>query len=168
MRNAWRTTKKRVAIFVVVGIVGVVAGIAVANAATTGRTAPVAKFVGIDEIVQQCTTSTSYVTMPQMIRTFSLGGSGNDEAVVTFSGSVSLDDSGGSFDTGFIRLIIDGVQQTPGEVPFTGVNQAGARSFTFQTNPVTTGALHSARIQWRTDLGSNFCVDARSLIVLSK
>jgi hypothetical protein len=107
------------------------------------------------------------VTVPQMTRTFTLGGSVNDEAVAMFQGSFSLDASGGAFDTGFIRLTIDGVQQTPGVVPVIAPGGRGTHGFNWQTGALRPGA-HTARVQWRTDLGGNFCVDARSLIVLHK
>jgi hypothetical protein len=80
-----------------------------------------------------------------------------------FEGSLSL--SGDPSDTGFIRLAIDGVQQTPGVVPAIGAGERGTHGFNWQSAPLSPG-LHRARVQWRTDLGGTLCVDARSLIVL--
>ncbi|MEX0816579.1 MAG: hypothetical protein WD027_03990 [Gaiellales bacterium] len=91
----------------------------------------------------------------------------NDEVVVMFQGSVRLDDSGGAFDTGFVRLTIDGVQQFPGEIPLIPAGDSGSHGFNWQSSGLAPG-VHTARIQWRTDLGGNFCVDARSLIILHK
>ena len=87
--------------------------------------------------------------------------------MVTFSGSASL--GGVDFDTGFVRLMIDGQQQSPGEVPFVAVGGplGDANAFTWQTKPLRTGS-HKAQVQWRTDLGLDFCVDARSLVVLHR
>lgn len=158
--------KKRLALVAGLTLAGLVVTAAAVEAAT-GRTALITKFIGIDEIVEVCTTSTTFVNMPQMTRSFSLGGSGNDEVVAMFLGALSLDSAGGPFDTGFLRLTIDGVQQTPGEIPAIGVDDRGTHGFNWQSAPVSHGT-HTARVQWRTDLGSNFCVDARSLIVLSK
>jgi hypothetical protein len=159
--------KKRFTAYAVVVVLVLGGTIAVAHAVTTTRNAPITKFVGVDEIVEQCTNSTTFTQMPNMARNFTLGGSVNDEVVAMFTGSLSLGDDGGAFDTGFIRLTIDGFQQTPGVVPAMGVNDRGAHGFNFQTSALTPG-MHTARIQWRTDLGSTFCVDARSLIILSK
>jgi hypothetical protein len=158
-------TKKRIAVFSALALIGLVA--AVAAVAAVSRSAPISKFDGINEIVEACTTTKTFSTMPQMTRTFTLGGTVNDEVVAMFQGSLSLDSSGGAFDTGFIRLTIDGVQQSPGVVPAIGVDDRGTHGFNWQTSPLKPGS-HTARVQWRTDLGSTFCADARSLIVLHK
>jgi hypothetical protein len=157
----WKT---RLTVYAGVAVLGLATTVAVAYAAT-GHKSPITKFTGVDEVVEGCTNSTSYTNMPNMKRSFILDGSDNSEAVVMFSGSLSLGDEGGSFDTGFIRLTVDGSEQTPGEVPAIGVNDRGAHAFNFQTASLAPGT-HTARIQWRTDLGSSFCVDARSLTVL--
>jgi hypothetical protein len=158
-------TKKRVAVISVVGLIGLVA--TVAAVAAVSRSAPISKFDGVDEIVEACTTTKTFTTIPQMTRTFTLGGSVRDEAIAMFQGSLSLDTSGGTFDTGFIRLTIDGVQQSPGVVPAIGAGERGTHGFNWQTGPLSPGS-HTARVQWRTDLGGSFCADARSLIVLHK
>lgn len=51
-------------------------------------------------------------------------------------------------------------------VPLTGSDQFGS-AHGFKSTPLPPGA-HTARVQWRTDLGSEMCVDARSLIVLHR
>jgi hypothetical protein len=134
--------------------------------AVVSRSGVISKFDGVDEIVEACTNVTSFVTVPQMSRTFSIGGSASS-VVVTFSASASV--SGVDFDTGFVRLLIDGQQQSPGEVPFIAVGGpfGDANAFTWQTKSLRTGS-HTAQVQWRTDLGSEFCVDARSLVVLHR
>lgn len=138
---------------------------AAAQAAPVSRSGTIAKFDGVDEIVQACTTTTSFANVPQMSRTFTVSGAAS-AVVVTFSGSASL--SGQQFDTGFVRLTIDNVQQSPGVVPFIAADQGSdANAFTWQSRPLAVGT-HTARIQWRTDLGSSFCLDARSLVVLHR
>ena len=134
-------------------------------AAATSRSGAISKFDGVDEIVQQCTNTTVFANVPQMTRAFTISGSASS-VVVTFSGSASL--SGADFDTGFVRLTIDGVEQTPGVVPFVQVGTlTAANAFTWQSRALTVGP-HTARVQWRTDLGSSFCLDARSLVVLHR
>ena len=136
-----------------------------AQAAPVNRSGVITKFDGVDEIVEACTTVTSFVTVPQMSRTFNISGSASS-VVVTFSGSASL--SGQPFDTGFIRLTIDNAQVSPGEIPFVALDQGtGGHAFTWQSKSLAVGP-HTARIQWRTDLGSQFCLDARSLVVLHR
>jgi hypothetical protein len=157
--------RKRLAVFAALALVGLIA--VVAAIASTTRSAPISNFSGRDEIVETCTTATTFTNMPHAYRSFTLGGTVNDEVVVMFQASASLGDSEGPFDTGFVRLLIDGVQQGPGEVPLIAPGDRGTHGFNWQTASLAPGA-HLARVQWRTDLGSNFCVDARSLIVLHK
>jgi hypothetical protein len=133
--------------------------------AATSRAGAISKFDGVDEIVEACTTSTTFVNMPGMSKTFTQGGSGSDEVVALFEAAASL--SGDTFDTGFVRLQVGTTVQTPGEVPLIGANQRGTHGFNWQTAPVAAGS-RTIRVQWRTDLGSQFCVDARSLIIEHK
>ena len=131
----------------------------------TSRAGTITKFDGVDEIVQQCTTSTTFVTMPQMSKTFTQGGTGSDEVVAIFSAAASL--NGTQNDTGFVRLQVGSTTQSPGEVPLIAEGTSGEHGFTWQTAPVAAGS-RTIRVQWRTDLGSTFCVDARSLIIQHK
>jgi hypothetical protein len=140
-------------------------GVMGAQAAPTTRSGAITKFDGVDEIVEACTTATSFVNVPGMSRTFAQGGTASDEVVVTFEGSASL--NGEDFDTGFVRLTIDGTVQTPGVIPLLGVGKRGTHGFNWQTRALSPGT-HTARVQWRTDLGSSFCLDARSLLVLHR
>ena len=146
-------------------LVGVIGG---AGAAPVNRTAAIDTFSGVDEIVFACTSSTTFVNMSGMSRTFTLGPGGNEEAAILFEASASLDGAE-QFDTGFVRLTIDGVAQGPadGTIPLIAVGERGTHGFNWQSKPLTAGS-HTARVQWRTDLGSSFCVDARSLIVLPR
>lgn len=145
--------------------VALVAGLAGAAHAANSRSGAITKFSGVDEIVFACTSTTSFANMPAMSRTFTVGAGSNASVVVTFSGAASL--SGEAFDTGFVRLRIDNGTVPPGDIPLVGANLSGAHGFTWESAPLAPGS-HTARIQWRTDLGSSFCVDARSLTVLHK
>ena len=129
-------------------------------AAVVNRSGKVTNFAGSDEIVEACTTTTSFQTIPSMTRTFTQG-SGGGAGVVEFSGALSL--SSNSSDTGFLRLTIDGVQQGPGVVPAIGANERGAHAFNWQV-PLSAGS-HTASVQWRTDLGGTLCADARSMVI---
>jgi hypothetical protein len=144
---------------VLAGLIATAVAVAAINRAGT-----VTKFSGRDEIVETCTSATSFQTISAMTRTFTQG-TGGGSVVVQFSGALSL--SGGQFDTGFLRLTIDGVQQSPGVVPAIGANERGAQAFNWQTAPLTAGS-HTARIQWRTDLGGTLCADARSMIIFHR
>jgi hypothetical protein len=133
--------------------------------AAVSRSGAISAFDGVDEIAGACTTAAGFVTVPQMSRTFTISGSASS-VVVTLSASASL--SGFDFDTGFVRLRIDGQQQSPGEVPFVAVGERGeANAFTWQTKSLAVGS-HKAQVQWRTDQASSFCLDARSLLVLHR
>jgi hypothetical protein len=66
-------------------VLAALASAAIAVAAAVNRSGPVTRFDGRDEIVQRCTTRTSFSTMPQMKRSFMLGGTGNASIAVMFS-----------------------------------------------------------------------------------
>jgi hypothetical protein len=102
-----------------------------------------------------------------MVQTFFLGGTANDEVVVTFQASWS--GVAMQFDTAFVRLTIDNVvQPTNVSVPiFAGADGTNTHGFTWISRSLAPGS-HTARIQWRTDLGSTFCVDDRTLVVLHR
>jgi hypothetical protein len=141
---------------VLAGLIAAAVAVAAVN-----RNGAVTKFVGRDEIVEACTSTTSFQTIPGMMREFTQG-SGGGAGVVEFSGALSLSASSPS-DTGFLRLTIDGVQQGPGVVPAIGANERGAHAFNWQV-PLSAGS-HTASVQWRTDLGGTLCADARSMII---
>jgi hypothetical protein len=161
-----KTTSRR-RLIVIAGLTSLGLVATVAALAAVNRSAPITRFSGTDEIVEACTQTTSFATIPQMARTFTLGGSANEEVVVMFQGSLRLDTAGGAFDTGFLRLRIDGVDQSPGEVPAIGAGDSGTHGFNWQSRPLAPGS-HTARVQWRTDQGGELCVDARSIIVLHR
>jgi hypothetical protein len=146
--------------------VAIIAGLGNGAQAANLRTGPITKFTGTDEIVFACTTATAFTNMPAMSRTFAVGGPAASSVVVTFVGAASML-FGQQFDTGFVRLRIDNTVVSPGDIPLIGVEESGTHGFTWESAPLTPGN-HTARIQWRTDLGSNFCVDARSLTILHK
>jgi hypothetical protein len=137
--------------------------------AATTRSAPISKFSGVDEIVFECTSSTTFVNIPGLSRTFTLGGTAAEEVVVMLQGAFNLNGAA-PFDTAFVQLLIDNVVQGPGnQVPIRSVEDASTSTsgFNWQSKVLQPGS-HTARVQWRTDLGSEVCVDARSLIVLHK
>lgn len=155
---------KRIALLMGVASLLIIAG-AVAEAATS-KSGPITKFDGTDEVVEACTTATNWVNMPQMTRTFTVGGTTSASVAVMFQGSLSLASSQ-QFDSGYIRLTVDGTQQSPGQVPAIAPGDRGTHGFNWETNSLSPGS-HTARVQWRTDLGSSYCADARSLLVLHR
>ena len=132
-----------------------------------GVTGTAGRFSGTRGVVNQCGITTSFTTIPGMTQTFNLGGTANDEVVVTFQASWSGVTE--QFDTAFVRLTIDGaVQPTNVSVPiFGGAEGTNTHGFTWISGPLSPGN-HTARIQWRTDLGSTVCVDDRTLVVLHR
>lgn len=157
--------RQRRKVVVVLGafMLAALATAAIALATGVNHSGPVTRFDGRDEILHRCTTGTSFSTMPQMKRNVMLGGTGNKSVAVMFSGSLSL--SGDPSDTGFLRLLVDGVQQAPDVVPAIGAGERGAHAFNWQTQQLSPGS-HRVKISWRTDLHGSFCVDARSMIIL--
>ena len=89
----------------------------------------ISKFDGADAIIEGSTTGTAYSTVPGMTRSFTFGGTTNSPVVVLFQGSLSLGTEH-QFDTGFLRLTIDGVQQSPGEIPAIAIGERGTHGFT--------------------------------------
>lgn len=145
--------------------VALVAGLGQCAFAANSRSGVISKFSGVDEIVEACTTTASFANMPAMSRTVTVGAGAASSVVVTFSAAASL--FGQAFDTGFVRLRIGNTTVPPGDIPLIGQGQSGAQSFTWQSAPLSPGN-YTVRVQWRTDLGSSFCVDARSLTILHK
>jgi hypothetical protein len=125
------------------------------------------RFSGTSKVINQCSITTSFTTIPGMVQTFVLAGTTNDEVVVTFQASWS--GVAMQFDTAFVRLTIDNVvQPTNVSVPiFAGADGTNTHGFTWISRTLAPGS-HTARIQWRTDLGSTFCVDDRTLVVLHR
>jgi hypothetical protein len=135
--------------------------------AATNRQAPISLFNGVDEVVFACTTSTTFVNIPGMSRTFNQGAGAAEEVISMLQGSFSLS-LNSPFDTAYVRLLIDNVVQGPGnQVPIMSTDGTSAVGFNWQSPPLAAGA-HTARVQWRTDLGSQVCADTRSLIVLHR
>jgi hypothetical protein len=169
MTNLRALTKKRIAALASVLVAGTIATVAVANAAST-HSAPITKFAGIDESASQCTNAKTFVNLAQAVRSYTIGGTADNEAVAMFSASMILHPHpDGIPDLGEIRLIIDNtLVQTPVDVIALGsTGEQRTVAFNWQTSALPPGT-HTARIQWRTNEGSLFCAGARSLIVLSK
>ena len=123
---------------------GLAAGLASGEAqAAVTRSRVISKFDGVDEIVEGLPSATRLVNVPKMSQTFTVAG-GSSSVVVTFSAAASL--SGAQFDTGFVRLVIDGQQQSPGVVPFVGSDDRGSQAFTWQSRPLPVGS-HTAQGQ---------------------
>jgi hypothetical protein len=150
-------------------LIGLVCAAADGQAATN-RQAPVSLFNGVDEVAFACTTSKTFVNIPGMSRSFNQGAGAAEEVISMLQGSFSFTPTS-PFDTAFVRLLIDNVVQGPGDqVPILstdGTSITSAVGFNWQSPPLAPGA-HTARVQWRTDLGSQLCVDTRSLIVLHR
>jgi hypothetical protein len=125
------------------------------------------KFSGTRAVVNQCSITAAFTTIPGMVQTFFLGGTANDEVIVTFQASWSGVTQ--QFDTAFVRLTVDNVvQPTNVSVPiFGGADGTNTHGFTWISSSLAPGS-HTARIQWRTDLGSTLCVDDRTLVVLHR
>src|SRR4051812_29940784 len=76
---------------VIASAVVIVAG-GVAVGALTNRGAPITRFDGVDEVIEGCTQTTSFKTIPQMTKTFNVSG-GTASVAVMFSGAFSLDNA---------------------------------------------------------------------------
>lgn len=155
--------KSLAALFALLGLFA-----AAAESEAASRSAPVSQFSGVDAVVFACTTSTSFVNIPGLNRSFTVSAGAAEEVVTMLQGAFSL--SRVSLDTAYVRLLIDNVVQGPGDqVPIKGFDDLGGSThgFNWQSPPLAPGT-HTARVQWRTDQGSNLCVDARSLIILHK
>jgi hypothetical protein len=110
--------RKLVALSVGLALLGcLIGGITHTFAAPISKSATISKFSGVDDDDIVCTSlgSTSFVTIPGMTRTFTLGGTASEEVVVMFNGSnmyaYNVDQFG---ETVTIQLVIDGVVQAPG------------------------------------------------------
>jgi hypothetical protein len=105
------------------------------------------RFDGVDATDNPCTTSTTFVDMPGMTKTFNQGAS--DQVIVMFTGEWIP-----STGRALIRLVVDGVVQPgPGDaasafVPHEGT-VAGTNGFNFLTTALAAGG-HTAKIQWST------------------
>jgi len=127
------------------------------------------KFDAIDATDNPCTTSTAFVDMPGMTKTYSQGGTtGNSRSIVMFQGEW-IPNTGRAE----LRLLVDGVVQSgPGDSasPFAATEGADDRTagFNFITDAQTNGISHTAKIQWASVFGDSICVDERSLAILHR
>jgi hypothetical protein len=118
---------------------------------------------GIDANTITCTTSASYVDMPEMIKTFTVEGPGNKKVVVMFQAEV--DNSVGT-PTLLVQLNVDDV--VPSGLSFAVLStELGTEThgMNFISDSLAPGS-HEAKIRWRSSGGDEVCVDNRSLIVL--
>jgi len=128
------------------------------------------RFDAIDATDNPCETSTTFVDMPGMTKTYSQGGpvGGKSRSIVMFQGEW-IPNTGRAL----LRLLIDGVIQTgPGDnaSPFAAHEgtQDATNGFNFITNQQTNAASHTAKIQWASVFGDSICVDERSLVILHR
>src|SRR5205823_11999432 len=154
--SAW---VKRGGMFVAVAILGVAVGVA-AEAATL-KSAPVNHFDSADTTISVCTNTTTFVNIPDMTRTFSLGGSVNDEVVVMMQGTFVLNDSaaGSPSDGGVIELTVGGVALI-GAPAIVYANRGGTHRLNFVTGALRPGN-HTPRSEWRHDAGGGVRVAGR-------
>ncbi len=119
---------------------------------------------GIDAKDNPCTSSRTYVDMPNMKLTFTTAG----RVIANFQGEWI---SGSPNNRALLRLVIDGkVQSGPGDnsspfSPHEGT-QISTNGFTFISDTLTSG-LHIAKIQWAASAGK-VCVDERSFVIYHK
>jgi hypothetical protein len=158
---------------VTIVLIGVAyAAVAFAQAARL-RNGAISKFSGVDQTLQVCTTSQSYVNMPDMTRTFIVSGTTSKPAVVLFQGSYWSASLG---DWAVIQLTIDNVPNPgPGSSVFLYMfaadgdgygSQFTSHGFNFQTNNLPPGS-HTARIRWRAiGTDAQVCIGSRSMLVL--
>ena len=119
----------------------------------------------------QCTTSTSYVDMPGMSVTFTIGGTARQTVLALFQGEWFNNDRA------LARIVVNGfVVPGPGDhlspVALDSGNDAASsidetNGFNFITNPLKPG-VKTLKLQWASVGGKQICVDERSLVVLRK
>lgn len=121
-----------------------------------------------------CTSSTTYVDMPDMTKTFTQGGLFASQALVMFQSQVPSDTETGYANLGSIRLLVDGTVQDGAGSNLT-VSAYGpaptvnGRGWTFMTNSLGVGS-HTAKFQWKTDRSNDsnaqFCTQNRAMTIL--
>jgi len=128
---------------------------------------PIGKADAVDSGSEPCTAASFYNDMPDMSKTFRLGGTASRPVIVLFQAQWIV-----ISDTAVIRLTIDGVAQSeeiivesrPSGEPFSDTESHG---YNFVTDALTPG-MHTATIQWRDGGGGPACIDDRSMIILHK
>ena len=134
-----------------------------------GCTVPKANYVGTDAAAS--TSSTTYVTVPSMTRTFKIAGTTKTCVLVTFS-AMGWAPAGELVD---IEAVLDGTKvASPGEVQLTGdtdENSDGkwARSHAMQSvfSNVSPGS-HTVVVLYRSFFGGSVTLNKSSMIVLHK
>ena len=158
-----RAHRLRRTVQVAIVLIGVAYAAAAFAQAARLRTGSINRFAGVDQTLQVCTTSQSYVNMPDMTRTFTVSGTTNKPVVVLFQGAYWSATAG---HWAVIQLTIDNVPNAgPGSSVFLymynqdedgGSPQLTSHGFNFQTDNLAPGQ-HTARIRWRA-IGTNATV----------
>jgi hypothetical protein len=142
----------------------VAATVAIGAVQTSASNAPTAKADGVDAVGIECTSDLGFVDMPGLTTTFTTRGSAPKPVIVLFQSEWV-----GIQGEPLMRLTIDGVQQSPGEVRAADVGSAAqTHGFNFVSSPLAPGT-HTATMQFRSETAARrVCVGDRSLIVLHK
>ena len=114
-----------------------------------------------------CTVSPAFNDMPEMSKTFRLGGRVAQPVIVLFQGQWGGFTSGAAVQ---IRLTIDGVPGsglTINERPSGEPNVVETHGYNFVSEPLAPGT-HTATIQWADNGAGPSCIGRRSLIILHK
>jgi hypothetical protein len=159
-------TIRRVFLFAALPVTAALIFGAGAWAAGSTQNAQVNRFDGVSEGIGVCTTTTTFIDIPAMSKSFTVSGKVKAAVVVMFQGSI-VQNGTSPVDAGSIRLLVDGVVQQPDSVRVTSNHQGGTNGFNFVTTVLRPGT-HTARIQWETDQGGAMCIDSRSLVILHK
>jgi hypothetical protein len=148
---------------------------------TTGHAAPAAVESGTCDTVKQnfvaasdgglSTTSTTYVDVPSMTSTFTVGGTGKSCLTVMFTGySYASSD-----ELIMIQALLDGTRASKQtDVLFSGDDDedsdgkwARAHAWVFDFKNVTAGS-HTITIQWKSYSGGQVFMHQRTMVILHK
>lgn len=105
------------------------------------------------------TTSTSFVDMPSMSQTIVVPSGKNADIFVTFSGMMN---TGGA---GYVRVNVDGLIASPGEVQMVWDISGGAAAHAFTFFKTAGSGSHVVKMQWRGIGGDSVFVSYRSMLV---
>jgi hypothetical protein len=107
-------------------------------------------------------TSTDWVDMMGMAKTFKISGAGRDEAIVLFQAEWDA-----SSDFSLIRLLIDNEIQGQ-SVCAHAADGASTSGFVWTTSPLKPNVTHTAKIQWKTVAGAYVETYTRSMVILHR
>jgi hypothetical protein len=127
---------------------------------------PIPKADAVDSTSEPCTAAPSYNDMPDMSKTFKLGGTASRPVIVLFQAQWTV-----VTDSALIQLTIDGVVRSEEIIvdarPSGVAHDNESHGYDFVTDALTPG-MHTATIQWRDGGGGPACIDDRSMIILHK